>query len=61
VTLAFAAPAFATEAQLLTRADCEQAGMAWDENANVCGGSDKAVENKQEKKRKRRARRINRA
>lgn len=52
VTVAFAAPAFATEeAQPLTRADCEQAGMAWDANANVCG-SDKVVESKKEKKKK---------
>jgi hypothetical protein len=51
VSLAFAAPAFAAqEAQPLTRADCEQAGLAWDENANVCGGAAKAVESKQQKK-----------
>jgi hypothetical protein len=29
---AFAAP------QPLTRADCQKAGMHWDDNANVCGG-----------------------
>ena len=33
---AFAAP------QPLTRADCQKAGMHWDDNANVCGGSSSA-------------------
>ena len=33
-------PAFAVETtpQPLTRADCEKAGMHWNDNANVCGG-----------------------
>ena len=66
VSLVFAAPAFAMDgAQPLTRADCEKAGLAWDENANVCGGSDKAAlrARKREKRRKRRAstKRISRA
>ena len=53
VTLAFAAPAFAMDgAQPLTRAACEKAGLAWDENANVCGGSDKAAESKKQKKKR---------
>ena len=30
-------PAFAAP-QPLTRADCQKAGMHWDDNANVCGG-----------------------
>lgn len=55
VTLAFAAPAFAMDgAQPLTRADCEKAGIAWDENANVCGGPDKAAESKGQQKKKKR-------
>jgi hypothetical protein len=32
--LAFAAP------QPLTRADCQMAGMQWNDNANVCGGKE---------------------
>jgi hypothetical protein len=53
VTLVFAAPAFAMDgAQPLTRADCEKAGLVWDENANVCGGSDKAAESKKKRKKK---------
>jgi hypothetical protein len=35
--LAFAAP------QPLTRADCQKAGMHWDDNANVCGGGGSAA------------------
>ena len=33
-------PAFAVETtpQPLTRADCEKAGMHWNDNANVCAG-----------------------
>jgi hypothetical protein len=33
-------PACAAEItpQPLTRADCEKAGMQWNDNANVCGG-----------------------
>jgi hypothetical protein len=58
LTLAFAAPVFAMEgakgAQPLTRADCEKAGMAWDENANVCGGPENAAEGNKEKKKKKR-------
>jgi hypothetical protein len=51
VTLVFAAPAFALDgAQPLTRADCEKAGLAWDENANVCGGSDKTAESTKKRK-----------
>lgn len=61
LTLSFAAPAFAMEgakgAQPLTRAACEKAGMAWDENANVCGGPENAVESKKEKKKKKRGER----
>jgi hypothetical protein len=41
-------------AQPLTRADCEKAGIAWDENANVCGGPDKAAESKGQQKKKKR-------
>ena len=42
-------PAFAadTASQPLTRADCEKAGIAWDDSANVCasnqGGATQAV------------------
>jgi hypothetical protein len=58
LTLTFATPAFATEgakdAQPLTRPACEKAGMAWNENANVCGGAKNAVESKKEKKKKKR-------
>jgi hypothetical protein len=32
------APAAETTPQPLTRADCEKAGMQWNDNANVCGG-----------------------
>jgi hypothetical protein len=34
--------AFAAEStpQPLTRADCEKAGMKWNDNANVCGGKE---------------------
>jgi hypothetical protein len=34
-------PAFAAEntPQPLTRSDCEKAGMKWNDNANVCGGT----------------------
>jgi len=53
LSLAFASPAFAAEAvQPLTRADCEKAGKAWDDTANVCGESESAVETKKEKKKK---------
>jgi hypothetical protein len=33
-------PAFAAETtpQPLSRADCEKAGMQWNDTANVCGG-----------------------
>jgi hypothetical protein len=42
-------PAFAAEgAQPLTRAE------AWDDRANVCGGSENAAESKKEKKKKKR-------
>jgi hypothetical protein len=48
-------PAFAAEgAQPLTRADCAAAGKAWDDRANVCGGSENAAESKKEKKKKKR-------
>jgi hypothetical protein len=40
----------ADRAQPLTRADCEEAGNAWNETANVCG--EKIVESKKEKKKK---------
>jgi hypothetical protein len=38
-------PAFAVEGttQPLTRADCEKAGMQWNDNANVCGGKQAAT------------------
>jgi hypothetical protein len=53
--LVFAASALAAqEPQPLTRADCEQAGLAWDENANVCGEAAKAVKSKEQKKQKKR-------
>ena len=29
--------------QPLTRADCQKAGMHWDDNANVCGGGSSAA------------------
>ena len=31
-------------AQPLTRADCDKAGMAWDDNANVCGAASPSAE-----------------
>jgi hypothetical protein len=39
------APAFSAEntPQPLTRADCEKAGMQWNENDNVCGGKEASV------------------
>ena len=39
-SLAMIVPAFAVETtpQPLTRADCEKAGMHWNDDANVCGG-----------------------
>ena len=30
--------------QPLTRLDCDKAGMAWDDNANVCGAASLAAE-----------------
>src|SRR5262245_25707374 len=30
--------------QRLTRVDCDKAGMAWDDNANVCGAASLAAE-----------------
>ena len=30
--------------QPLTRLDCDKAGMAWDDNANVCGAASPAAE-----------------
>jgi hypothetical protein len=30
--------------QPLTRLDCDQAGMAWDDNVNVCGAASLAAE-----------------
>ena len=41
-SLAIIVPAFAVETtpQPLTRADCEKAGMRWNDNANVCGGKE---------------------
>ena len=49
--LAFAPASLAAErAQPLTRADCEEAGKAWNETANVCG--EKTIESKTEKKKK---------
>ena len=51
VYLAFAPASSAAErAQPLTRADCEEAGKAWNETANVCG--EKTIESKKEKKKK---------
>jgi hypothetical protein len=51
VYLAFALASSATErAQPLTRADCEEAGKAWNETANVCG--DKTIDSNKEKKKK---------
>jgi len=40
VVMAFTGAAFAAEPapQPLTRAACEQAGMKWNDRANVCGG-----------------------
>ena len=29
--------------QPLTRSDCGKAGMAWDDNANVCGAASRAA------------------
>jgi hypothetical protein len=41
-SLATIVPAFAVETtpQPLTRADCEKAGMQWNDSANVCGGKE---------------------
>ena len=41
-SLAIVVPAFAVEnaPQPLTRADCEKAGMQWNNNANVCGSKE---------------------
>jgi hypothetical protein len=51
VYLAFAPASSAAErAQPLTRADCEEAGKAWNETANVCG--EKTIESKNEKTKK---------
>ena len=51
VYLAFAPASLAAErAQPLTRADCEEAGKAWNETANVCG--EQTIESKKEKKKK---------
>lgn len=40
LTTALGVPALAVETtpQPLTRADCEKAGMQWNDSANVCGG-----------------------
>ena len=43
-------PASAQRAQPLTRADCEEAGKAWNETANVCG--EKTIDRKKEKEKK---------
>jgi hypothetical protein len=55
-SLAIIVPAFAVETtpQPLTRADCEKAGMQWNDNANVCGGNQAATkrEAKPEKSKK---------
>ena len=49
--LAFAPASLAAErAQPLTRADCEEAGKAWNETANVCG--EQTIESKEKKKKK---------
>jgi hypothetical protein len=47
-------PALAAETtpQPLTRADCEKAGMQWNDNANVCGGKEAAKPMKAEKPKK---------
>jgi hypothetical protein len=39
ILTAISLPALAAETtpQPLTRADCEKAGMQWNDNANVCG------------------------
>src|SRR5262245_51745177 len=34
--------------QPLTRVDCDKAGMAWDDNANVCGAASLAAETARE-------------
>ena len=39
-------------AQPLTRSDCEKAGEAWDDTANVCAQPDERVEDKQKKEKK---------
>jgi hypothetical protein len=41
-TFAIIAPAVSveTKAQPLKRADCEKAGMQWNDKANVCGGKE---------------------
>jgi hypothetical protein len=58
VVVAFTAPAFAEDAapQPLTRADCNNAGLKWDEQGNVC--SDKVHHSKEEKKQKKKMKKL---
>jgi hypothetical protein len=44
LTFAVACSGYAfAESQPLTRADCDKAGMKWDDSANVCGGGEAAA------------------
>jgi hypothetical protein len=54
VAFGMTVPAFALETtpQPLTRADCEKAGMQWNDNANVCGGKEGMAEEAKPKKKK---------
>jgi hypothetical protein len=47
-------PAFAVEStpQPLTRADCEKAGMKWNDNANVCGAKEATTKPEAKSKKK---------
>jgi len=42
VVVGFSTPVFAAEeaSQPLTKAECDKAGMKWDDAANVCGGNE---------------------
>jgi hypothetical protein len=50
-SLAMIVPAFAGH-QPLTRADCQKAGMHWNDNANVCGGKETMTKPEDKSKKK---------
>jgi hypothetical protein len=54
ILAALSLPALAAETtpQPLTRADCEKAGMQWNDNANVCGGKEAVAKPMKAEKRK---------